>query len=91
VDHLASAVRKSQLFDTNPIVWCGCLTAVEILALADAGAEPTQGSAHKVSYAQGLKARGVGGGSWFYYYPGRQLSARFPIKKRHDWRSSLRA
>ena len=52
-------------------VWCGCLTYVEFIHLADAELIQRDGDAsdwqRKLEWARGRQAAGDGGSTWFYF------------------------
>ena len=63
-------MKKCQRYQDG--TWGGYLQPVDIVALAEAGAEVSD--PHHVAYAREKIEKGAGGGLWFYFRLGRLRS-----------------
>ena len=66
-------------------VYMGYLTPQEILVLFDLGCKDTQkrDKRHAPAYTYNLElqAKGIGGGSWFYFFPTKEILSKIPDPK----------
>lgn len=72
--HVKDALRSAFVKSKHCVgrEWGGCLTAVEILALVDAGAKPRSDWNQKsVERAKEAKKAGKAFNTWFYFDPGK--------------------
>lgn len=57
-------------------VWCGYLTASEVVAIVGAGAKPEASNTHIVERARTAVAEGEAKPTWFYFTPSKEMLDR---------------